>query len=310
MVDFSSRLKKFGKTFKTAKQRAQEEGGYGAELPDGRYMAKLEKCELTEAKSSGKLQVGFHYKIAEGENKGETVRKYQAVETEDDQVWLARELKRFGIQLDSLEELEDVVKVLNDADADVKITLKTKDSGQFLYVDKLLSEIDAGDFEAEDSDEDEEEDELEEEDETEEEDSEDADVDEDVESSEEESDDEDDDDEEDADEDDESEDEEDSDVELSIGMTVSFENSKGKEVTGKVIRIMEKEGTVKIKAGDKTYTVKAEDLSIPEDAEENDEPEVEEVVTPVGKKKVMPTKKTEPAKKAAPAKKSVAKKRR
>ncbi len=149
--DFSSRLAKFGKTFKTAKERAKEEGGFGNDLPDGKYKARLESCEINEAKSSGRLQVAFMFVITAGEEKGEKIGKYQSIETEDDQVWLARDLRRFGIDMpDDASDLEDVVKLLDEQKPELVISLKTKDSGQFCYIDKVTSELDTGDFKAED----------------------------------------------------------------------------------------------------------------------------------------------------------------
>jgi len=149
--DFGARLAKFGKTFKTAKERAKEEGGFGNDLPDSKYKARLESCEINEAKSSGRLQVAFNFVVTAGEEKGEKVGKYQSIETEDDQVWLARDLRRFGIDMpDNAEDLQEVVKLLDDSKPELVISLKTKDSGQFCYIDKVTSELDAGDFKAED----------------------------------------------------------------------------------------------------------------------------------------------------------------
>ncbi len=296
MGKFTNKLKKFGKSFKTAKERAQEEGGFGSDLPDGRYMTDMVNCELGEAQSSGRLQVAFGFKVNDGEYKGEMVRMYQAVETEDDQVWLARTLKRFGIKLDNLEELEDVVALLAEAQPEVKISLKTKDSGQFCYIDKLVSEIDADQFAIEEGEEEEEEEEEADEDEADEEESDEA-----EDSNEDEADEEEE--EEEADED---ADEEEAEADLEVGMDVAFTGKSGKEIAGKVLKILEKDGTVKVKSGDKTYTVPAEDLYIPEteeaEEEEADEEEEEEVKKPA--KKAV-------AKKAAPAaKKAVTKKKK
>lgn len=281
-MGYSDRLKKAGKTFKTAKQRAKEEGNFGAELPDGRYLTELESCELCEAQSDGHLQVAMIYKVIEGESKGETIRKYLAVEGEDNQVWLHRELLRFGIQLDSLEELEKVVAILNKSKAEVKMVLKTKDSGQFSYVNKVTSEIDTGDFATDGEDQEEQEEEDEEEgDESELT----SDKSNDVEESEEEETDED-------------------EGTIEVGMTVGFESKAGGEVVGEVKEILEKTEEVKVKTtAGKVFTIKAERLYVPEDSsQEEEEEEAEEEEVPVKKAVVK-----KPAPKIA-AKKTIAKK--
>lgn len=304
-MSIKDKLKKYGKTFKTAKQRAKEEGGFGENLPDGKYLTKLESCEVGESQSSGRLQMTFVYKITDGEQEGESIRKYLGLETEDDQVWLDRELKRFGLEIESLEEVEEVAKILNDSEAEVKVTLKTKDSGQFAYVDKVLSDIDAGDFVSEDS-----EDDSDDEDSEEETDDVDEDIYEDNSDEEEEEEESEDNTDEDSEEE-EDESEEDEGVDLTLGMTVGFEGKNGKEITGKLVKILEKEGTVKISSNGKTYTVEASSLFIPEveeteDEVEEEEEEVEEV-KPKAKENKM-AKKVAPAKKAA-AKKTVSKKK-
>lgn len=153
-MDFKSKLKKFDKAFKTAKTRAREEGGFGNEYPDGKYKARLESCTLGEAQSSGRLQVDMCFAITAGEYKGERVHKYQSVETEDDMVWLNRDLKRFGLEgPESGDDLVEIVKLLDDSKPELIIALVTKDSGQFTYINKVTTEIEAGSFAAEEGEE-------------------------------------------------------------------------------------------------------------------------------------------------------------
>lgn len=301
-MSYKSKLAKASKSFKTAKQRAKEEGGF-PELPDGKYMSVLQSCELKDS-AAGDSYLVMQFKISDGEFKGQVQSKWIRFESEDDQVWLIRDLERFGIQLEDLSELEEVAKLLNDSKAEVKISLKTKDSGQFMYVDKVMSEIDAGDFAAEESNDD---DEGEEENDEEDEDEDPAIASDDSDDDEEESDDEEDEAEEDE------EEEEESDEAVKVGMEAAFEGKGGKEIKGKIIAILEETEEVKIKSGDKTYTVKAERLYIPEvdevEEEEEEEEESDEAVKPA--KKAVAKKKTAsaPAKKAVVKKKTAAKKR-
>lgn len=257
-MDMLKKLKRFDKTFKTAKKRAHEEGFGGAELPDGKYKARLESCELSESQSSGRMQVCFAFVVTAGEQKGEKVRKYQAVETEDDQVWLARDLKRFGIEApESAQDLIDTVKLLDESKPELVISLKTKDSGQFCYIDKVTSEIEGGDEDEEESEDDEEMEDSDEEskDETEEEEEEEG----------------------------EEEENEDEGVEVEVGMEVKFTSKTGKKLSGKVVKVIEDEESVKVKTlKGNFHTVKIEDVELPE---AEDEEETEEKPKPRAKAK-------------------------
>ncbi len=303
-MSFTGKLKKFEKTFKTAKKRALEEGGFGNELPDGKYKARLESCSLGEAQSSGRIQVDFDFKIIAGEEKGERIHKYQAVETEDDQVWLARDFRRFGIEApESAKDLEDIVELLDDAKPELVISLKTKDSGQFCYIDKVTSEIDSGKFAAEDDDGDDDSDGDNDDDDGEVT----VEVGMDIEFKsksgkqlkgkiikifddesvkvktpkgnihtvdldniiipEDEKDDED------ADNNDDNDDSDDNDdIVIEVGMKVKFESESGKNLEGKIIKILEDEELVKVKTlKGKVHKVKLDDLTLPDEDDDDDD---------------------------------------
>lgn len=223
-MSFTGRLKKFEKTFKTAKKRAAEEGGFGNELPDGKYKARLESCSLGEAQSSGRIQVDLEFKVIAGEEKGEIVHKYQAVETEDDQVWLARDLRRFGIEApESAKDLEDIVELLDEAKPELVISLKTKDSGQFCYIDKVTSEINSGKFAAEDNDDDGD------------------------------------------DNKDDDDNDDDGEVTVEVGMDIEFKSKSGKQLKGKIIKILEDEEEVKVKTPKgNIHIIDFDNITVPE----------------------------------------------
>jgi len=298
---FFSRLKKFSKTVKNARKRAKE-GFEETEIDDGRYKAEVVKCEMMESKNKN-LNMMFQYKIIAGDFKGENRWKYLPVESEDNQMWLGRELKKYGFELpDDLTKLEEIAEIIDEANPEVKIILKTKDDNQYLYIDKLLSEIDQGDFgdeDAEEEDDDEDDDEDYEGDEDDEDDE--TDGDEDAEEDEEEDDDED---SEDDSEDDEGDEDEEETAEISVGMTVCFENKKGKMVEGKVVKLLDDEEKVKVKHAKKTYTLGIEDISLPEEDEE------EEEEAPKKKKKEKKEKKTKKTKKEKKTKKKKSSKKK
>lgn len=255
-------------------------GGDFTELPDGRYLARLTKAEVTESKSSGRLQVAWTYKIAEGEYEGDTKMDFDGIETADNLTFLARKLRRFGFTSlpDDLEEVIQLLEELGKRKPLCKISLKTRGEFQNVYVDKAidaddedeaLEDASADADEAEDEDEeseDEAEDDAEGEDEDEEsEEDEEAEEDEDAEESDE--------------------------VELKVGMVVSFTTKDGRK-SGKVIEILEAEEKVRVKTGDgKINRVAIDALEFDEGEETEDEAEDVPDEPPVKKA----------AKKAAPA---------
>lgn len=234
------RLKTFNKNFSKQKERANELGGY-SEVPDGKYLCKVSNAEVKES-NAGALHFVFQFEILESAEDesivGTKVSKWSGIESEDGMAYLIRDLRRFGLEAESAEDLGKIADLLNKEKPEVKITLKSKDSGQFCYIDKVISEIDAGELAAnEDSEDDSEEEESEEE---------------------------------------ESEEAEGDDVDIEVGTTVTFTSKKGDEVTGEVVAIDDKAGTVDIKAGTKSFKGIAVDrLSIPEMEEETEETEEE-----------------------------------
>ena len=247
--------KESGNIFKTAKQRAAEEGFGGSELPDGKYKARLSECSVGVAQTSGRKQVIFKFAVVAGEYKGETVGKYQAYETEDDLVWLNRDLKRFGVEgPESEEELKEIVELLDESKPELVISLKTKDSGQFCYIDKVTSEINAGEYKAEDSEE-----ETEEEAESEEESEEEESPKKKLKGKHE-------------DEEEEAEEEEPSnEVEIDVGMEVKFTTESGKKLSGKIIKVIG-DDSVKVKTPKgNIHVVDLDSIKLPEAEEEEEE---------------------------------------
>ena len=278
------RLKKFNKNFAASKSKAEELGGFGDNPPDGKYLSRVSECSLKES-NAGALHFVFQFEILESAEDesiiGTKVSKWSGIESEDGMAYLIRDLRRFGLEAESAEDLGKIADLLNKEKPEVKITLKSKDSGQFCYIDKVISEIDAGDMAAdEDSEDDSEEEEAE----------------------------------------DESEETEGGEVDIEIGTTVTFTSKKGDEVTGEVVAIDDKAGTVDIKAGTKSFKgITVDRLSVPEmeetedseeEEEESEDVEVEEKEEEKPSKKAAP-KKVEPKKTAAkPKAKTVAKKKR
>ena len=304
MADFKSILKKGNSAWKKAAKRAKEDTGGFVDIPDGRYTARLVSAKLGES-NAGRAQIAFGWKIEDGEYEGKTATNYQGIESEDNLFYLGRDLTRLGYELpDDLMDLPEILKDIEKTKPLGTIQLRTKGDFQNLYIRKIFDSMEEEDEdEGEEVDETEEEtDEAEEGDETEEESDEESDDEEsddaDEESDEEESD------EEESDEEESDEESSDDEVELSEGMRVIAETSKGREA-GEVIEILEDEEKVRVKL-DKGKVVKVGvDRIEVEPAEAKKKAPAKKAAAPApAKKKAAPA----PAKKTAPAKKGVAKK--
>jgi len=269
------------KLWKTAKTAADADRGGFTDIDDGRYLARLMKTEVTESKSSGRLQVAWTYKIVEGDFENELKMSFDGIETAQNLEFLARTMKRFGFTTlpDDLDEVVALLEELSKRKPLCRITLKTRGEFQNVYVDKVFDPDDEeevlADAEASE-DESEEEESEEEEEETEEETEEEAEEEEAEEETEEE------------------EEEEEEPVELSVGMKVSFE-TKGGRVSGTVVEILSKEDKVRVKASDgKILRVPIDGLEYDEGTTEEDD---EEADVPEEPKKAKAKKPEPPVKK-------------
>ncbi len=142
MATLAGKIKKAERMFKIARKRAKDEGG-GANKPDGAYRGIFKEFKITES-GNGRLQCVFGVKIGEGEFKGEMERKYCGMDSEDNIVYLNKDLNRLGFDgFDSMEELEAIGEEIKGKG--VRFKLVTKGEYQNCYFDKLLSDADYDD---------------------------------------------------------------------------------------------------------------------------------------------------------------------
>lgn len=255
MSQFTKKLKDAQKLWATAKTRASESGGSRyTEFDDGRYMTRITDAKVGESQSSGRLQVTWVFRFEDGPYEGQTKLDFSGLETEQNLYYLAMRLQQLGYEPpESLDELGDILEDIKKTRPLAKINLKTKGDYQNVYIDKVFAAglEESGDAEAEDEAEGDgapppapakkgakktapppAEEEEEEDAEDEDEDADEADADEDEAEAEEED-----------------EVEPDDEVELTVGMTVSVETSKG-EVAGEVLEILEDEGKVRVRTAE------------------------------------------------------------
>lgn len=309
MADLKSKLKSANKLWKGAKKRAAESPAGFVEYEDGRYMARLIKGEIGTS-DSGRLQLVWSWKFDEEPYEGKIKKAYQGLETEDNLVFLARDLERLGYEApDDLAGLEPVLADIAKSKPLARIRLRSKGDFQNVYIDKVFGdddedENDDDEDETEDTDTDTEEESDEDVEDSGEEDDEESDEESDDEESDdegdEESDEESDEEESDEEESDEESDDEDEDgeaeedsVDVEVGMTVEATTSKGK-IKGKIIEIFEDDGKVKIQTKDGSKVkvgVDKIELATPDEPEKKpakkaDKKPAKKETKPAGKKKV------------------------
>lgn len=136
-MSFKSRLKKIKESWGKAQERKDT---FGSTVPDGAYIMRV-SATLGESASSGRMQIAWLYTIMEGENRGDTVRDYDGLETEDNLFFIQRKLGRLGQEIpDDPLEIESIVEQIEEDGPLVRATVKTKDEFQHVYVNRLLED--------------------------------------------------------------------------------------------------------------------------------------------------------------------------
>ena len=147
-MSVSAKLKRASKLWKKAKERAEEQGPGFAEYPDGRYIMKVTGAEVGESQN-GRVQIAWKLAFADGEYDGKDYHDYQGLETEDNLVYVAARLDRFGYEPpDDLTDLAETLKEIVEEGPEIRVRLKSKGDFQNCYVDGLV-DADGGEEEEE-----------------------------------------------------------------------------------------------------------------------------------------------------------------
>jgi hypothetical protein len=145
-----------------AEKKWQEQAAQAAEEPDfdrvddGRYIAKTSTAEFT--KNNGRISAHFVFVIADGENKGRNIHKWDGLDNEQSLFYLAKTLRRFGYDVDpktlKLKMIPGILAEIQEEGPYAKIQVKTKADSEYpnIYVNGI-----AEDFEPEEDEEEEEE---------------------------------------------------------------------------------------------------------------------------------------------------------
>jgi hypothetical protein len=102
------------------------------ELADGEYKGKIEAAELTESKA-GRNQVVWSLKVTTGPSKGQKVKRFSGLATEENMAWLAGDLQTLGISFDA-DDVESLITALGEA-VDLDIVFKVRHKDEFTNID-------------------------------------------------------------------------------------------------------------------------------------------------------------------------------
>ncbi len=164
-ASFLNKLTGLKKKWDAAKAAAESQQGQFAEVPDGVYVARLTESVVHQSEK-GNVGVLTKLVILSGEEKGNTVTRWDGLEREEGLPYVIRFLRSLGVEMDdvSIDDLEDALKGLTKKHPVCKIRLKTKEGekGEFqnVYINKIVEDYeeddsDAVEAETEDTDEEE-----------------------------------------------------------------------------------------------------------------------------------------------------------
>lgn len=124
----------------------REEPSFG-DIPDGKYNAKIDSATVNKAKSSGRLQVSWVIKIAEGDLVNRTIFKHDGLDNPQSMGYFSQGINRLGEDVpESLTEIPAMIEGL--VGTFCEITLKTKNDNQNCFFNKAVDDdaIDAGEL--------------------------------------------------------------------------------------------------------------------------------------------------------------------
>lgn len=121
--------KKYLSQFQQAYKEADAVDSEFDELPDGDYIARVERVELKQSKS-GKPMMEWEFVIHDGQYAGRREWKYNLIDSVDRVQWLKKDLFKAGLALDDITKLEESLPALLDRILEIRIKTKQGNNGQ------------------------------------------------------------------------------------------------------------------------------------------------------------------------------------
>jgi hypothetical protein len=91
-----SQLKGLSKDWHRVKPK--ESGGGFQRVPDGNYQVICKQARLENAKSSGRLQIAWMFRVLSGDQKGKPIYVYQGLDSENNLSWVKGVIKALGVE--------------------------------------------------------------------------------------------------------------------------------------------------------------------------------------------------------------------
>lgn len=136
---FAKQLREMKERWNKGKQESKKPGfGEGTTLTKGQYATRLTTAKLINTEKGP--SVVFEFTCVRGDQTGEKGVRFAGMDTDDRIIYLQRDLRKLGQEVDELdiEQLPAMLKALVDEKPGVRITVK--ESGEYLnvYIDKLM----------------------------------------------------------------------------------------------------------------------------------------------------------------------------
>jgi len=132
--------KKYLSQFQQAYKEADAVDSEFDELPDGDYVARVERVELKQSKS-GKPMMEWEFVVHDGQYTGRREWKYNLIDSVDRVQWLKKDLFKAGLNLEDITKLEESLPLLLDRILEIRIKTKKGNNGQTyrnIYIKKHL----------------------------------------------------------------------------------------------------------------------------------------------------------------------------
>jgi len=124
-MDWKAYLSKFQQAYKEAEVTDIDFD----ELPDGDYVARVERVELKQSKS-GKPMLEWEFVISDGQFAGRREWKYNLIDNVERVQWLKRDLFKAGLDLEDITKLEESLPLLLDRILEIRIKTKRGNNGE------------------------------------------------------------------------------------------------------------------------------------------------------------------------------------
>jgi hypothetical protein len=109
------------------------------DVPDGKYIVKVDKMLLTRARTSGHPMLKWTLKIIEGPCRGLLLFRNNMLATKENLAWLKKDLLLCELKLEKLSDLNDRIEEL--LDLKLEVTKRSRESNSNVFFNKLLGRV-------------------------------------------------------------------------------------------------------------------------------------------------------------------------